>query len=305
MSRKEREGYIWILLAAAGFALIPPFVKTAYLHSTFEPLDLAVWRFILTVPLMWILVVLKDRSLVQRKLRTIGVREAVVLGGIFALDVLAASFALQRLPGSTYVVLLYSYPALVVILSMLLGEAIRPLMWLALAMATIGIGLTVPDFATAEGVDLIGVALALGNAVMVAVYFLVARRVLAGVEDVTRASAFIMTVTMVIMLLSVPLRGLQIPRNPATIFGICGIAALGTLLPVIATNLAIQRIGAARTSLAGTAEPAFSIFFSIFLLGEVILGVQWLGALMIISSVIVLQLRPRKRVDISIVREAS
>ncbi len=304
MSSKEREGYIWILLAAAGFALIPPFVKIIYAYSTFEPLDLAVWRFILTVPLMWVLVMLRDRSRVQRSGRSIGIRDAAIMGAIFALDVLAASFALQRLPGSTYVVLLYSYPAMVVVFSLLFGEAIRRLIWLALAMATVGVALTVPDFATAESGDLIGVALTLGNAVMVAVYFLLARRILADVDDVTRTSALIMTATLMILLLTVPVRGLQIPRNPATVFGIFGIATLGTVLPVIATNLAIQRIGAARASLAGTAEPAFSIFFSIILLGEVIIGVQWLGAVLIVSSVIILQLRPRDRVNNSIVREA-
>lgn len=304
MSRREREGFFWILLAAAGFALIPPFVKTIYAYSTFEPLDLAVWRFIMTVPLMWVLVALKDRSRPQRSGRSIGARDAALLGMIFALDVLAASFALQRLPGSTYVVLLYSYPALVVILSLLLGESMRPLIWLALALATTGVILTVPDFATAEGGDLFGVALALGNAVLVAIYFLLARRVLSGVEDVTRASALVMTGALFILLLTTPARGLQIPQNPATVFGIVGIATLGTALPIIATHLAIQRIGPARASLAGTAEPAFSIFFSILLLGEVVLGVQWLGAALIVASVIVLQWRPRNRIGTSIVHEA-
>ena len=30
MSRKEREGVLWVLLAAAGFALMPTMVKTTY-----------------------------------------------------------------------------------------------------------------------------------------------------------------------------------------------------------------------------------------------------------------------------------
>ncbi len=303
MSRRERAGFIWILLAAACFALIPPFVKTIYAYSTFEPLDLAVWRFMLTVPLMWVLVALRDNSRPRRSGRSIGAREAVLLGVFFALDVLAAAFALQRLPGSTYVVLLYSYPALVVVLSLILGESMHPLIWLALALATTGVVLTVPEFATAGG-DQLGVALALGNAFMVAIYFLLARRLLSGEENVTRASAMVMTSVLLILLLTVPARGLQIPQNAATIFGICGIATLGTALPIIATNLAIQRIGAARASLAGTAEPAFSIVFSIILLGEVVLGIQWLGAALIIVSVIVLQLRPRDRIDASIVHEA-
>ncbi len=43
---------------------------------------------------------------------------------------------------------------------------------------------------------------------------------------------------------------------------------------------------------------------SMLILGEVIFAVQWLGAALIIGSVIVLQLRPRNRIHISIAHEA-
>ena len=304
MSKREREGFLWILLAAAGFAFIPTIVKTVYSNSNFEPLDLALWRFIVAVPLMWLLVKIKDRSRELGGGRSINVRHTLIMGVIFAIAVISAFFALQRLPASTYIVLFYTYPALVVVFSMLLGEVIRPRAWLALALAMIGVGLTVPDFATPGAGDLLGVALALGNSAIVAVYYLMARRVLTGVEDVSRASAYIMIGTLMILLLFVPARGLQLPQNAATVFGIIAIATLGTVLPVFATNLAIQRIGPARASLAGTVEPVLSMIVAMLLLGEVILGVQWLGATLIVISVIILQLRPRNKVNINIAHEA-
>ncbi len=110
--------------------------------------------------------------------------------------------------------------------------------------------------------------------------------------------------TLMILLLFVPARGLQLPQNAATVFGIIAIATLGTVLPVFATNLAIQRIGPARASLAGTVEPVLSMIVAMLLLGEVILGVQWLGATLIVISVIILQLRPRNKVNINIAHEA-
>ena len=36
MLTPEREGFLWILAAAAGFAFIPTIVKTVYSHSSFE-----------------------------------------------------------------------------------------------------------------------------------------------------------------------------------------------------------------------------------------------------------------------------
>ena len=304
MSKQEREGFFWILAAAAGFAFIPTIVKTVYSQSSFEPLDLAVWRFILAVPLIWALVGLRRRSGGPSRGRNISAIGAMFTGLLFAAAVLCAFFALERLPGSTYVVLFFTYPAMIVLLSALLGESITPRAWLALALALVGVGLTVPDFVVPDAVDPVGVFLALVNAAIVAVYYLIARRVLAGVEDISRASAHMMGATLIILLLSVPVRGLQLPQNPATLVGLFCIATLGTVLPVFATNTAIQRIGPARASLISTIEPVLAMIVAMLFLGELIVPLQWLGAALIIGSVVILQLRAKSQVNVNIAHEA-
>lgn len=304
MSKQERGGLLWILAASAGFAFIPTIVKLVYANSSFQPLDLAVWRFLLAVPVMWLLMTVNRQSRAKLDKRPIPISSALIMGGIFAVAVIAAFFALQRLPGSTYIVLFFTYPAMVVVISLLMGEKISTRAWLALAMALIGVALTVPDFASPSDGDLIGVGLVLCNALVVAVYYVLARRVLNNVEDVSRASIYILVGTMLILLFSVPIRGLQLPQNPATILGLLAIATLGTVLPVFAVNVAIQRIGPARASLAGTIEPALAMMVSMIFLGEVIVAVQWLGAAMIVGSVIILQLRPRNKVNLNLAHEA-
>ena len=304
MSRKEREGVLWVLLAAAGFALMPSMVKTTYLHSSFEPFDIAIWRSVIAVPIMWGLVYISRRSAASARKSDVPIPAMLAVGIVISAAVLAAFFALERLPGSTYIVLFFSYPAMVVVLSALFGERIRPLAWLALLMALTGIVLTVPDLMIGAGIDSIGVALALFNAAVVAVYYLLAKRTLAGVADVSGASAWMMVGTLAVLLLLIPLRGLQMPQNALSLIMLVGIAALGTVLPIFAINLAIQRIGAAQTSLISTVEPILSMIVSMLILAEVIQAIQWLGAALIIGSVIVLQLRPRNRIDTSIVREA-
>ncbi len=304
MSRKEREGFLWILLAAAGFSVMPTMVKTTYLHSTFEPMDIAIWRFLLAAPAMWILVWFTRRSASSRRASDAPVPRMLLIGLVISAAVLAAFFALERLPASTYIVLFFSYPAMVVVLSSLLGEKIRPIAWLALALALTGIVLTVPDFGAEGGADGIGVALVLVNAAIVAVYYLLTKRALDGVADVSGASAWMMLGTLMVLLLLIPLRGLQLPQNGLSLLMLIGIAMLGTVLPVFAINVAIQRIGAAQASLVSTVEPIMSMIVSMLILGEVIFAVQWLGAVLIVSSVIVLQLRPRNRIDMSIAHEA-
>ena len=304
MSARERAGIVWVLLAASGFSVMPSLVKITYAHSTFAPMDIAIWRFLFAVPLMWALVLVARRRAAQKLKSDAPVRQALLIGMWLSAAVLLAFFGLERLPGSTYIVLFFSYPAMVVLLSRLLGERIGARAWLALGLALSGVVLTVPDFQTAGGVDKLGVAFALANAAIVAVYYLLSKRALAGVLDISGASAWMMLGTMFVLALLIPLRGLQMPPNALTLLMLLGIATLGTVLPVFAINLAIQGIGAAQASLISTVEPPMSMLVSMFVLGELILAVQWVGAALIIASVILLQLRPRNRLDISIAHEA-
>ncbi len=303
MSSRERAGIIWVLLAASGFSVMPTLVKITFAHSTFTPMDIAIWRFLIAVPLMWALVLVSRRNAPRKPKSDAPVRQAILIGMLLSAAVLLAFFGLERLPGSTYIVLFYSYPAMVVLLSRLLGEPIGARAWLALGLALTGVVLTVPDL-QAGGVDKIGVALVLANAAIVAIYYLLSKRALAGVLDISGSSAWMMLGTLFILALLIPLRGLQMPPNAHTLLMLLGIATLGTVLPVFGINLAIQRIGAAQASLISTVEPPMSMLVSMFVLGELILALQWVGAALIIGSVIVLQLRPRNRLDISIAHEA-
>jgi len=304
MTRREREGFLWIILAAAGFSVMPTMVKLVYLHSTFEPMDIAIWRFILATPIMWGLVLFRRRSARTAPAEDLPITKLLFVGVIIAAAVLTAFFSLQRLPGSTYIVLFFTYPALVALFSRLLGDAIRLRTWLALALALIGVTLTVPDLSASSSADMIGVGLALLNAAIVAVYYLLTRRALEGVVDVSRASAVMMVGTLFIMLMLILLRGLQFPQNPLTVMLLLGIGVFGTVLPVFGVNIAVQRIGAAQASLVSTVEPIMSMIVSMLILSEVILALQWVGAALIVGSVIALQLRPRNRIDLSIAHEA-
>ncbi len=304
MTRKEREGLIWVLLAAAGFSVMPAMVKITYLHSTFAPMDIAVWRFILAVPIMWAIVVFNRRSATAVRPSDAPVKQTLLIGIFLSAAVLAAFFALERLPASTYIVLFYTYPAMVVLLSVALGERIGYRAWLALAMALCGVILTVPDIGGVNVGDPLGVLLVLGNAAVVAVYYLLSKQALNGVTDLSASSAWMMLGTLLAVLPLIPLRGLQLPQSSLTMLMLVGIATLGTVLPVFAINIAIQRIGAARASLISTVEPPLSMVMSMAILGEAIFALQWLGAALIIGSVIVLQLRPRNQIDVSIAHEA-
>jgi len=295
MTKDQRDGLILILLASAGFAFMPTLVKTIYAYSTFEPMDVALWRFIFATPLIWILVGIRDRSQPAKRKDKLSIVHMMILGVIFAFAALSAFFGLERLPASTFVVLFYTYPAMVVVLSIFLGERIKFLAWIALLMALFGVALTVPDFTTEGATDMLGVGFAFANALVVAVYYLASKRFLADVTDVFRASAYTVVGTLCILLLLIPIRGIQFPTNIQTLLCLLAIAAFCTVLPVFTVNQAIQKIGSSQAALISTAEPVMSMVVAMILLGEIILPIQWLGAGLIVASVILLQIRtPQK-----------
>ena len=304
MSARERAGFIWALVAACGFSATPALVKTVYLQSAFEPMDIALWRMLFAAPLIWAVVLWLRRGSARKIKSDAPVKQALLIGMMLSVAVLLAFFGLERLPGSTYIVLFYSYPAIVVLMSRFLGERIGPRAWLALAMALTGVALTVPDFNAPGGIDQLGVVFVLCNAFIVAIYYILSKRALAGVLDISGSSAWMMLGTLLMLLPLLPLRGLQMPPNALTLLLLLGIATFGTVLPVFGINLAIQRIGAAQASLITTVEPPLSMIISMIVLGELIVALQWLGAALIVGSVIALQFRPRNRLDISLAHEA-
>ena len=298
MTKDQRDGLLLILLSACGYAFMPTLVKTIYAHSTFEAMDVALWRFIFATPLIWLLVTIRSQSHAPKSKEKMPIKKALMLGFIFSFAALTAFLGLERLPASTYVVLFYTYPAMVVILSSFLGEPIRRIAWIALGMALFGVMLTVPDFTSAGGIDMLGVAFSLFNAGVVAIYYLVSKRIFVNVSDVFRASAYTVTGAFCTLLLLIPLRGIQIPNNIETWLSLIVIASFCTVMPVFSVNLGIQKIGASQASLISTAEPVLSMVVAVILLAEIILPIQWLGAVLIIASVILLQLRPSRKLNV-------
>ncbi len=77
--------------------------------------------------------------------------------------------------------------------------------------------------------------------------------------------------------------------QPAQVFGLMAATAVfSTVLPVFATMLAVARIGAARTALAGTIGPVATIALAFVFLGEAVSGWQLAGTALVLAGILVL-----------------
>lgn len=294
---ERRVGILYMLASAVGFAFLPILTRAIYNLSDLQPTDIAVWRFVFATPIIWLLVNSRrsphssDEKLPRLKLMSLGI--------LYAAGALTAFYGLERIPASTYVVLFYTYPAMVALLSVVLGVRLTVYGWLALALTLIGIMFTVPDFNSAAALDPVGVLFALANALSVALYFLASGRVMRQVKALARSSAWVITGTLIVILCTIPfVGGVGVPDNAETWGLLLMFSVVCTAIPIFSINVGIQKIGAAHASIISSIEPAVTMILAIVLLGEVILGVQWLGAVLIIAGVVLLEvpsLRKRNR----------
>lgn len=284
----RREGALLLLLSAAGYACLPILAKWAY-AAGLAAIDLVTWRFILATPLIWLLLFATrgpraggSRSAPTRR------RALFVMGFLFACLALTAFTALTMIPSSTYTVLLYTYPALVTLFSFFWGERLSGRGWVALGLTMLGVALTVPDWRAGLSAGP-GLALALLNATLYAVYIVLTGRLLQGQKAMAQASAWTITGALCLLGLLALWRGLAWPVGLAAWGSILALATISTVLPIFTFYAGMQRVGAARASIISTVEPLITLLLAMLLLGEVMGPRQWLGGALILSSVILLQ----------------
>jgi len=296
MDKNTRNGVVLILLSALAYALFPIFTKLFYESSDISPLDLAVWRFAIAVPLIWLLSTVWMRVTQPPKLEKPLPRRALMLTGVLAMCAAIVSFfGLELLDASVYVVLFFTYPAITAVINAIRGEPLSGRGWLALGMTMFGVVLTVLDPGDLRGaladISPMGASLALLNALLIAVFVIVNARVQRGYPSTARASAWTMTGTLFVIPFIVVARGLQVPENAAAWLWLLSISTIGTVVPYFTLILGNKLLGSSRASIVATVEPALAIFFAWLLLGEILGGWQVVGAALIIASIVVLEAR--------------
>ena len=167
------SGTLLALTSAAGYAMLALWIKWSY-HEGLEALDILTWRYIFASILVWSLWPLIRDSAALHTLNRRQVSILIGLGILFVGISLMAVITLERIPATTYTLILYTYPALVAIFSFFLGERLPIAAWLSISLALIGCALTAGgQLDVNKPTDLI---FPFGNAASYAVYLIIAGR---------------------------------------------------------------------------------------------------------------------------------
>jgi drug/metabolite transporter (DMT)-like permease len=294
-ARAARDRWIGaslLALSGAGFATLAILVKFAY-GQGMRLAEILVLRFGGAALLLFIYLSVRRRSRLFPGWRTV---LPLLLLGTFGYAVQATLYvgALQRIPASVCGLLLYSYPALVALLDWLVNRR-RPARreWAALALALVGVILTIGPADPVVRLDRWGIAMVLISAVWYAGFILASNRFAPRLGSVVSTAWITIGATLSFFVLgwataSLP-DGISLPRAGI----LAAMIVFSTILPIGTFLAGMARVGPTAASLLSTLEPVFTASLAAVLLGEALMPIQVAGGALILAAVLLLSLPQR------------
>lgn len=273
-------GVVLALVSATAFGVLPVLTKVVYADGA-DPVGVLAVRFWLAAAVLLALARLRGQALPRGR----PLAALLLLGGVgYVTQSLCFFFALERISAGLTTLLLYFYPAMVVVLAaLLLGERPRPVAVACVLVATCGTALTIGPVG---GGQALGVVLGLVSALAYALYVLGNSRV-EGVGPLATAATVMSACAVVYGALALATRP-QLPAATSGWVALVGVALIGTVLAVTTFFAALALLGPSDTSVVSTVEPVVSVGVAALVLGERLGPLQLLGGVLVLVAVAVL-----------------
>jgi drug/metabolite transporter (DMT)-like permease len=294
-SRQRWIGASLCALSAAGFSTLAILVKFAFREGLSLPGILCLRFGGAAVLLVTYLLARRIRFLFSFR-RSLPL---FLLGAVgYAIQASLFVGALQRIPASVAALLLYSYPVFVAFLAWVIGRR-RPTgpEWGAMALALVGVALTVSPSEAIGRADPLGLAMVMTSAVWYAGYITISDRIIA------RAGSLVSTTWITLgAFVSFALVGWGTGSLPGNLslnlaWIMLAMVVFSTILPIGTFLAGMGRVGPTAASLLSTLEPVFTTLLAAAILGETLGQRQMVGGAFVLVAVVVLNLpmRPRSR----------
>lgn len=301
MTASQRAwGVGFALVGVLAFSFRPILIKLAYAAHPVGPVTLLFLRMVLALP--FFLAMAWWLRGAEPRLTT---RDWVGVAALGFIGYYLASFfdflGLVHVGAGVGRLIQFLYPTLVLLLSFLFLDK-RPSRreLLALAMCYLGIALVVSqqlDATPAGRAFLFGALLIFGSALSYSIYLVAGSQLVQRIGSM-RFTAYTMVVAtapaVVQFLVLEPLDALVLP---GAVWGyVILMATFSTVLPVFLVAEALRRIGANHFALIGAVGPVSVAITSALGLDEPFTWLQALGGVLVIGGVLLVSLRPQRRI---------
>jgi drug/metabolite transporter (DMT)-like permease len=274
------------LLSALALGTAPILGKVAY-AAGMNPYSLTALRTLLAAATLWLffLSTRKNRKFIY--IYPAGILISAASGALNGLSSLLYYNGLTMIDAGVGQMLYSLYPLFVVMIRRLDGQRVSNWTKARLALALTAVMLIVaPRGGT---VDLTGAALMLGAGMMYAAHLAVSQRVLYEMPAPT-VTLYVLTSMTAVVCVAYVLHGPSaIPAAglPPTMM-LAGITVASRLLMF----MGVKKLGSVQTALLGVTEILVTLVLSIFILNEQLVARQWIGAAILITSLLLIIFEP-------------
>lgn len=286
---RRLSGILLIVISAAAFGSLGILGRYAYADGL-DAITLLFLRFSLAAVLMAGLLFLRQEGLPRGS-------ALVRLIGMGAIGYVGQSYcyltAVKYASPGLVALLLYLYPVIVALLSiLLLHEKVTRTKIVAMGLALLGLALTVGP----EGGQLPGILLALSAAGIYSAYIMVGARVTKQVTAI-QSSTVIFASAGVTFGLLMTATGPHLPRSGVGWLMILLIVLIPTLIAVVTFLAGLARIGPTNAAMLSTLEPVVTVLLAAWLLGDKIKAISLLGGGLILGAVLLLARQELRRAE--------
>ena len=282
-------GPLLCLLSAGGFGAMAIFGKLAY-DAGVGIEDLLLMRFALAA------VLLSAFAAATGALRAVPRRSVLTGLGMGAIGYATQAGlyfgALKRMDASLLALILYVYPALVLIGAVALGReraSVRRVAALIIALTGTAIVLV---GAASGSLDALGTAMGFGAALAYTVYILVGDR--AAVPPVALSAFVCLGATFTFALASVMHGGPRLTFGADGWAWVVAIAVVSTVAAILCFFAGLARVGPSVASILSTLEPVVTVALAATAFGESLGAVQVVGGALVLGAVLVMQWPTRR-----------
>ena len=308
---KGGGGYVFAALAAASYGTNPIFAKPLYADGM-NPDTVLLFRYAFGIVLLGLIMV--GRGLRTHELATVfrvsrhSLPQLVLLGILMALSSLTLFVSYNYMPVGIASTLLFTYPILVAVIMTLVYH--EPMSWLVvvcLLLATTGVALlctpspspsippnqVLPLSRGTEGVSLnsnpfmLGALLVLLSSLSYAIYLVGLNKTRVRTIASMPVTFYVLCFGFLLFVWRIGYGGtFTLPRHGLMWLNLVALGLLPTVVSLIFTAMAIQRIGSTQTALFGALEPVTAVCISVLVFDGLFTARLMLGIVLILAAVL-------------------
>ena len=291
MKIQRYSAILLILLGAASYGLLSPYIKLAYDDGWTEG-QITASQMTMGTLVLWLLVGLQPKSW-SNPFKGPWIK--LILIGIFglALTTVFYNVSLTELDASFSIVLLFQFTWITILIDSVVEKRWPSrFQFIAIGLVMLGTVLAVNLF----GINLAlfsvrGLFFGLASAISYSLFIYMTGRIDTQLSSLLKSAIMLTGAIPVIYLLYPPIAFFAVNGINLLIWGLL-LGLLGQVIPTLFFNIGIPKVGGSMAAMLGSVELPVAVLGALVILGEQVLLVQWVGMGLILVGIMISERKP-------------